>query len=348
MGKKDKIKNLSVEELAGILGGIGEPRFRAKQVTEWLYRKHAASFEEMSSLPKTARDRLAGRFAVDSLRPGGVLEAKDGARKYSFILDGGDRIESVLIPDGGRLTLCVSSQAGCELGCRYCLTGSRGFRRNLEPAEILDQIIAVRRSLGPDRKLSNLVFMGMGEPFRNFDNLVKALGVITSDAGMGINPRRITVSTVGIADHFAEFGRLGLAMLAVSLNATEDKTRERIMPVNRRYPIRKIIDECHRYPLGKRDRITFEYVLLRGINDTDADSARLAGLLAGIPCKINLIPFNVFPGAEYEAPDPETVERFRERLLRRGYDALVRRSRGAEISAACGSLGGEPVAETQT
>jgi 23S rRNA (adenine2503-C2)-methyltransferase len=348
MQTKSKIKNLSAAKLAEAIENLGEPKYRAKQIMEWLYAKNAASFDEMSALPKTFRERLAESFEVDSLKTSKVLTAKDGASKYAFVLRDGERIESVLIPDKDRLTLCVSSQAGCALGCRYCLTGAGGFIRNLEAAEILDQIIAVRRSLDPGRRLTNLVFMGMGEPFLNFDNLVRALKIITSPEGMGFSPHRITVSTSGITDKFDAFGRFRLGELAVSLNATEDKTRSAIMPINKKYPIRKIIDACRNYPGSKWERLTIEYVLIAGVNDSGADASRLAGLLAGIPCKINLIPFNEFRGSDFKTPAPEAVDRFREGLLHRGLDALVRRSRGAGISAACGSLGGKNVAKKRT
>jgi len=343
MKAKEKIKDLSYEELAARVEGMEEPRFRARQVAEWLYRKNAASFDAMTNLPKALREQLAKKFAVDSVRLAEEQKSADGARKFSFALGDGERIESVLIPAEDRLTLCVSSQAGCKLGCRFCLTGRGGFSRNLTAGEIVDQILAVRRIIEPDSHLTNLVFMGMGEPFNNYGNFVKALETITTKDGMEFSPRRITVSTVGIVERMAEFGERGLANLAVSLNAADDRTRSLIMPVNRKYPMAKVLDACRKYPLRGRDKITFEYVMLAGINDGEENARRLSGLLKGIPCKINLIPFNEYPGAEFKSPGAETVEQFRKTVLRHGIDVFVRRSRGREISAACGGLGGRPV-----
>jgi 23S rRNA (adenine2503-C2)-methyltransferase len=342
MKTKEKIKNLSAAELLERVGELGEPRFRARQISEWLYQKNASSFEEMSNLSKTLRDKLDKKFDIDSVKLSKEEKSKDYTRKFVFELADGERIECVLIPFEDRLTLCVSSQAGCKLGCKFCLTGSGGFSRNLETGEIVDQIVAIRRMLAADQRLTNLVFMGMGEPFNNFDNLVKALETITSADGIGISPRRITVSTVGIVDKIKKFGEMDLANLAISLNAADEKTRTLIMPVSRKYPISKIIEACREYPLGTRDKITFEYVLLGGINDSEENAKKLSGLLHGIPCKINLIPFNEFPGAEFRSPGRETVEQFREIVLRQGIDVFVRRSRGQDISAACGRLGGRP------
>jgi 23S rRNA (adenine2503-C2)-methyltransferase len=341
MKMKEKIKNLSKTVLEERVLEMGEPRFRARQISEWLYQKNVSSFDEMSNLSKALRDKLDKKFILDTLSPAAEEKASDGTRKCAFDLSDGCRIESVLIPSEDRLTLCVSSQAGCKLKCKFCLTGQGGFMRNLEPGEILDQIIYVRKMLNPEQHITNLVFMGMGEPFNNYDNLVQALETITADKGLAISPRRITVSTVGIIEGMQRFGELDLGNLAISLNATDDKTRSLIMPVNRRYPIAKILAACNDYPLRARERITFEYVLLDGVNDSVENARKLAGLLKAIPCKINLIPFNEFPGAEFKKPGREAVERFRETVLKQGIDVFVRRSRGQEISAACGRLGGK-------
>ncbi|MFA6451333.1 MAG: 23S rRNA (adenine(2503)-C(2))-methyltransferase RlmN [bacterium] len=347
MKTKEQIKNLTLAALIERLGDLGEPRFRAKQIFEWIYQKNAASFDEMSNLSKTLRDKLDKQFSLNSVKLAAQEKAGDGTRKFVFELWDGERIECVMIPAEDRLTLCVSSQAGCKLGCKFCLTGSGGFSRNLEQGEIVDQVIMARRLAGEDQRLTNLVFMGMGEPFNNYENLVKALETITSEGGLGISPRRITVSTVGIVERIVEFGELDLANLAISLNAVDEKTRTLIMPVNRRYPMAKVIAACREYPLRARDRITFEYVLLAGVNDSEENARKLSGLLKGIPCKINLIPFNEFPGSEFKSPGAATVERFRETVLKHGIDVFVRRSRGQEISAACGRLGGRPVDKRQ-
>jgi 23S rRNA (adenine2503-C2)-methyltransferase len=246
-----------------------------------------------------------------------------------------------LIPDEDRQTLCISSQVGCQQACRFCLTGSGGFERNLESYEISDQVAAVQRILKEEgtRGITNIVLMGMGEPLANFDEVVKALTVITSEHGLGFSPRRVTVSTDGLVPEIGKLGKSGVKVnLAVSLNATTDEVRDRIMPVNRRYPIKELMAACKRFPLEPRRRITFEYVMLKGVNDSVEDARRLATLLRGIKCKVNLIPFNPFPGSEFKRPDDKTVRRFQKILHDHKYTAPVRESRGRDISAACGQL----------
>jgi 23S rRNA (adenine2503-C2)-methyltransferase len=341
MENKESIKNLTPEALREAVKTCGESAFRAKQIERWLWRGLAGSFDEMTDLSKSLREKLAQNYKVDALSLDGDIKSADGTRKFIFGLDDGGKIESALIPADELLTLCVSSQCGCALACGFCLTGRRGLTRNLTPGEILDQIILTRRALGPDTALTNIVMMGMGEPLMNFDSVSQALKTITGEAGMGMSYRRITVSTSGIIRKMGDFGRLGLARLAVSLNSPDNEIRSQIMPVNKKNPLPELMAACRRYPLRPRERITFEYVMLDGVNDAESDARALAALVADIPCKINLIPFNEFPGAKYRTPPVDRVERFRRALLKSNIDTLVRQSRGADISAACGCLGGE-------
>jgi 23S rRNA (adenine2503-C2)-methyltransferase len=347
------IKKLTIEELSRELSGMGMKSYRAAQIHEWLYRNFASSFEEMTNIAKTDRALLAERFFIPGLRLVKQEASNDGTKKFLFQLEDGHTVETVLIPDEDRKTLCISSQVGCAQACRFCLTGSRGFQRNLEAFEIADQVLAVEKMLTeetsagaagdnrgePFRHISNIVLMGMGEPLANFENVVQALRIITGEKGLGFSPRRVTLSTDGLAPEIERLGRTGINVnLAVSLNATTDEIRDRIMPVNKRYPIRELLDACRRYPLDERRRITFEYVLLGGINDSDEDARRLAKLLRGIRSKVNLIPFNPFPGSEFKRPLDQTVRRFQKILLDHHYTAPVRESRGRDISAACGQL----------
>ncbi len=339
--------------------------YRAGQVFEWIFRLGAGSFEEMTNISKAERVLLADLFSLSALSLLRTERSTDGTRKFLFGLQDGHTVESVLIPDEGRNTLCISSQVGCAQACRFCLTGSGGFQRNLESFEIADQVVEVEKLLeqeakaalplaassvtaaaqagektsGRIRQITNIVLMGMGEPLANFDNVVGALRIITADRGLGFSPRRVTVSTDGLAPEIERLGRSGLRVnLAVSLNASTDEIRSRIMPVNRRYPLADLLAACRRFPLEPRRRITFEYVLLKGVNDSPADAERVARLLRGIRCKINLIPFNPFPGSEFNRPDGLQVRKFQQVLLDHHYTAPVRESRGRDISAACGQL----------
>ncbi len=349
---RQNIKTLIPDKLEEQIVGMGLKKYRAKQVFEWIYGHHAASFDDMTNISKTERVLLAERFYISHLRALKTECSVDGSRKFLFELEDKHTIESVLIPDEDRSTLCISSQVGCAQACRFCLTGSGGFRRNLEAFEIADQVLAVEKILAAEpaaadkgsscerfRHITNIVLMGMGEPLANFDNVLNALIIITADKGPGFSPRRVTLSTDGLVPEIEKLGRSGMKVnLAVSLNATTDEVRDRIMPVNRRYPIKELLAACRRFPLDDRRRITFEYVMLRDVNDSEADALRLAKLLRGIRCKVNLIPFNPFPGSEFKRPDDVAVQRFKKILADHHYTALVRESRGRDISAACGQL----------
>jgi 23S rRNA (adenine2503-C2)-methyltransferase len=339
--QKINIKSIGRDELQADLIDRGLKKFRAGQILTWIYTYYARSFEEMTNIPKMERTLLSSVFFIPTPNIVGTETSKDGTRKFLFALEDGHTIESVLIPDEDRQTLCISSQAGCQQACRFCLTGSKGFTRNLKAYEIVDQVLEISHILHREKKrrITNIVLMGMGEPLANFDEVLKALQVIASDKGLGFATRRVTVSTSGLVPEIDRLGRSGVKVnLAISLNATTDEVRDRIMPVNRRYPLKELLAACRRYPLEPRRRITFEYVLLQGVNDTVEDAQRLARLLRGIKCKVNLIPFNPFPGSVFNRPDDATVLRFQKILLDRHYITPVRESRGRDISAACGQL----------
>jgi 23S rRNA (adenine2503-C2)-methyltransferase len=349
-GELKNIKSYPLTELQEELVALGMKKYRAGQIFEWIYRNHAAGFEVMTNIARAERELLARHFRIAALRLLKTEQSVDGTRKFLFGLDDGHTIESVLIPDEDRNTLCISSQVGCAQACRFCLTGSGGFQRNLEAFEVADQVLAVEALLSSEapggrregtetKRITNIVLMGMGEPLANLDNVISALGVITHEKGLAFSPRRVTVSTDGLVPGIERLGKAGVKVnLAVSLNATTDEVRDRIMPVNRRFPIKELLAACRHFPLEPRRRITFEYVLLRDVNDSREDALRLARLLKGIRSKVNLIPFNPFPGSEFKRPDDATVRGFQRILLEHHYTAPVRESRGRDISAACGQL----------
>jgi 23S rRNA (adenine2503-C2)-methyltransferase len=297
-----------------------------------------ASFAAMSDVPQLLREQLADDFHLPALTPAVVACASDGTRKLLFLLDERAAIESVIIPDPPRLTLCISSQAGCGMGCTFCATARLGLRRNLTATEIVGQVLAAQAQLRAGERISNVVFMGMGEPLANYDSVVQAIEILTADWGVGLSARRITVSTVGLVPAMRRLVHDTGVNLAVSLSATTDGQRERLMPVNRRYPLAALMAVCRSLPIPQRRRITFEYVMLAGVNDAVEDATRLAGLLRGIRSKVNVIPFNAFPGAGFACPPEAAVRSFQERLLAAGVHATIRQSRGREIQAACGQL----------
>ncbi len=293
----------------------------------------------MTNLKKDLRQRLAAAFNIGRLKRRARETAADGTRKYLFELVDGECIESVLIPERDHFTLCLSTQVGCAQGCRFCLTASGGLGRNLTQGEILAQVRDIRRDLDQPGHLTNIVFMGMGEPLANYRNLIDAIGLLQDNkVGFGFSKRKITVSTAGLVPRLADLGRDTDVGLAVSLNATDNETRSRLMPINRRYPLEDLLAACRRYPLAPQRRITFEYILLAGINDSPADASRLAALLRPIRAKVNLIPFNEHSGSEFRCPDEDTILTFQKILVDRRYTAIIRRSKGRDISAACGQL----------
>lgn len=334
------IKSLNREELQNLVREFGKEDYRVRQIIHWVYDHQVDSFHEMTNLPKALRGLLEKTVRLELLNLTKTATSSDGSRKFLFTLEDGESIESVLIPDKKRLTLCVSTQAGCAFGCRFCLTGCHSFSRNLTSGEILGQILTVQRTLDTGR-LTNIVLMGMGEPLANFENTFKAIEIMGYDDGLRFSRRRITLSTVGLVPGIDRLGILpSRCRLAVSLNASDNETRDFLMPVNRRYPLEELLAACRRFPLAPRDRITFEYVLIKGINDADKDALRLPKILHGIPAKINLIPYNESPLLPFRRPDEERVLAFQETLLRKNLTVIVRRSRGTDISAACGQLHG--------
>ena len=338
---------LRAEEMAALVRGLGWPRYRATQVLRWLYQHRAIEVESMTDLSKAERARLAEMAIVRSLSPASVHASRDGTEKFIFALADGAEIESVLIPDSDRLTLCVSSQVGCTLDCGFCLTGRMGLIRNLKPHEIVGQVLAVQRHLPAGQTLSNVVFMGMGEPLANLDAVEEAIRRLTNRTwGIGFSPRRITLSTAGLIRRFERVAQMGVN-LAVSLNATTEEQRTRLMPlVNRAYPLKHLMDTCRAFPLKPRQRLTFEYVLLHGENDADHDALRLVKLVRGIRCKVNLIPFNEFPGSPFQRPSDDAVRTFQAHLLRHRLDVYVRKSKGRDILGACGQLGTLPASDS--
>jgi 23S rRNA (adenine2503-C2)-methyltransferase len=336
MNPKINLKALSKEKIFLFIEKISLPRYRAEQLLNWMYKKHASEIDAITEFSKDLRSHLNGIAFIGNLGLVERLQSSDGTEKFLFSLEDGNAIESVLIPDEDRFTLCISSQAGCAIGCQFCLTGKSGLARSLKSYEIVDQIIAVNRIISPE-KVTNIVFMGMGEPLMNFDNVVEALWRIIQF--IGISKRKITVSTAGIV---AKMLLLPLKApdinLAVSLNAADNETRNRLMPINKKYPIESLISACKKYPLQSGRRITFEYVMIDGINDSPDDAHRLTKLLKGVHCKINLITINPHSESEFKRPPKKRVLEFQEILLNKKIRALIRESRGQDILAACGQL----------
>ena len=327
------------EEVEALMGELGERPYRGRQLFQWVQARRALDTEAMTSLPRALRGLLASRVRI--ARPEVVHSQRslDGTRKYLFRLTDGEEIESVLIPDDGRLTACISTQAGCPLACRFCLTGLMGLRRNLAAGEIVGQILALQGGLEQGERISNVVLMGMGEPLLNFPQVERALRILSDKCGANFSPRRITLSTVGHVPGIQKLAASDLGVnLAVSLSATTDEVRDQIMPINRRWAIVELLKACRAYPLPNRRRLTFEYVMLESVNDSRNDAKRLVGLLRGIRCKINLIPFNTAPDLPDRASPPERVEAFQRILHNAGLTATIRESRGLDISAACGML----------
>jgi 23S rRNA (adenine2503-C2)-methyltransferase len=335
---------MSRPELEEFVRSLGERRYRAEQLFCGLHRQGVASIEDVSTLPKAFKKQLAASAVVGGLRLKSRLDsAEDGSIKLVLETATGLLTETVIIPaDDGRVTQCVSSQVGCKIGCTFCMTATMPLRRNLTAAEIVDQHYHALRVLEPlGQSVTNLVFMGMGEPLDNLESVARACELLMDEKGQGFGQRRITVSTSGIVPKIAEFGDLLPVNLAVSLNATTDEVRDRIMPINRRWPIAALLDGLRAYPLAKRRRITIEYVLLRDVNDSLEDASRLVELLRGLAVKVNLIPFNPWPGAPFERPREEAVDGFCRLLSNADMSVTVRRSRGRDIGAACGMLDGQ-------
>ena len=339
------IRDLTREQLITWLKDKNIAPYRSDQILKWINIRQSDDFDSMTDLGKNLRAALSASFTIGRLRILKIGISKDGSKKFLFRLKDGNKIESVLIPEKDHYTLCISSQAGCAQGCRFCLTSKGGFKRNLSLGEITAQVRDISNHLGPDnpKRLKNIVFMGMGEPLANYNNVVNALKIITDgNTGLKFSPRRVTISTSGLVPALKLLGRdMPDVNLAISLNATDNKTRDMIMPINKRYPIEALIEACKNYPLKPRQRITFEYVLLKRINDSTYHAKTLAGLLRPVKSKINLIPFNEYEGSEFRRPDRADTEKFLKILLDHNYTAIIRHSKGRDISAACGQLSGQ-------
>lgn len=329
---------MELTELEAWVRECGEPRFRAEQVFRWIHQKGVLQAPDMANLPKRLRERLAAELEPFPARIEETMTSRDGTRKYLLRLRDGLTIETVLIPDKGRLTLCLSTQVGCAMGCAFCRTGRMGLKRNLEASEILGQYYAVRSLDECGRGVTNFVFMGMGEPLENLEGLLPALKILTHPLGCGVSPRRITVSTVGIPEGLKRLLETVPVSVTLSLNAPDDEIRSRLMPVNRRYPLPLVLETLKRLPLEPRRRYTVAYVLIRGLNDSPVHARKLVRILHGIRCKVNLISFNPFPGCGLEGPDEDRVLAFQAQLRFRGISAHIRHSRGADILGACGQL----------
>ncbi|SEG86587.1 23S rRNA (adenine(2503)-C(2))-methyltransferase RlmN [Marinobacterium lutimaris] len=351
---KVNLLGLSPSQLEQFFDEMGEKRFRATQVLKWMHQYGASSFDEMTNISKALRAKLAEM--ADIREPEIVLEkfSKDGTRKWVIRMDGGSAIEMVLIPEGDRATLCVSSQVGCSLDCSFCSTGKQGFNRDLSTAEIIGQLRVAIRSFGPfdpngDRRVTNVVFMGMGEPLLNFDNVVAATQLMMDDNAYGLSKRRVTVSTSGVVPALDKLCNVSDVSLAVSLHAPNDALRDQLVPINRRYPIAELLAACNRYLASLNDKrsITVEYTLIAGVNDQPEHARELIKVLRKVPCKLNLIPFNPFPNSGYERPSEKAIAAFKQIMLTSNIITTVRRTRGDDVDAACGQLVGQVADRTR-
>lgn len=338
--------DLDRRDLEGFFASLGEKPFRAVQLMKWIYHEGITDFAAMSNLSKVLRERLA---AIAEIRPPEVVldqASQDGSHKWLIRLDSGNCIETVFIPETDRGTLCVSSQIGCPLDCSFCATAQQGFNRNLSVAEIIGQVWQASRLLGDrrngDRRITNIVLMGMGEPLLNFANVVKATDLMQDDLGFGISKRRVTLSTAGVVPALYRLREVSEVSLAVSLHAPNDELRNELVPINRKYPIAELLAACRHYIADKpHRRITWEYVLIDGVNDSEQHARALAALIRDIPSKVNLIPFNPFPGTRYRRSPAETIARFQAVLMAHDLTTVTRKTRGDDIAAACGQLAGQ-------
>ncbi|MBT8081679.1 MAG: 23S rRNA (adenine(2503)-C(2))-methyltransferase RlmN [Gammaproteobacteria bacterium] len=343
---KTNLLGMSQDMLERYFAERDEKPFRARQLMQWVYQRGIVDFDDMTDLSKKLRDRLKADAAFELPQVQSRHDSVDGTVKWLFATDCGQAIETVFIPEPGRGTLCISSQVGCALDCAFCATGAQGFNRNLTSAEIIGQVLVANSELprrdNGEPAVTNVVFMGMGEPLANYRNVIPVLRLLVSDRAYGLSWRRVTVSTSGIVPHIDKLGEDCNVALAVSLHATNDALRDRLVPINRLHPIDELLEACWRYAAGQANRfITFEYVMLRGVNDSFAHADELCELLANRPAKVNLIPFNPFTGTEFRRSAADTIRHFQERLRQRGLVATIRRTRGDDIDAACGQLAGE-------
>ncbi len=332
--------DFTLEEMQEFISSLGKEKFRAPQIMKWLHQSGSVSFNEMTTLSREFRSKLSRISRISRPKIVKVQESKDGTKKALLSLEDGLLIESVLIPGKNNWTICISTQAGCAMNCKFCLTARQGFKRNLNPSEIVGQLVTLRHDLPGDPDIKNIVMMGMGEPLANYDNVLKAIKNLTCDFGMGFSNRKITVSTCGLAPQIIRLGRDICINLAVSLNAHDNETRNKLMPVNKKYPLEVLLDACGQYPMPGRRLLTFEYILINGVNSSVQDAKKLAVLLKGQRCKLNLIILNEYPGSPFKSPSKQTVEAFQSTLIDNHYTTMLRKSKGSDILAACGQLSG--------
>ena len=340
---RPNLLDLTVEEIGDLCVSLGEKPYRARQLAAWIFRRGAADFELMTDIAKATRQKLEAAACLQPLKILEVAEDEE-ARKILWELEDGHTVESVLISERDHYTLCVSSQVGCALGCRFCRTGTMGFIRNLSQGEIVGQVLGARRLAGPDRQITNLVFMGMGEPLLNRENVMKSLRIITDPDLLAMAQKRVSLSTVGVVPELPLLAQGPDIGLTISLSAPDDELRDQIMPVNKKYPLARLKEALAAWPLNHGRRITIAYVLLKGVNDRPEQALALSRFLTGLKVKINLIPFNPWPGAPFQAPTAAAVEAFKDILAKKRYTVIVRWSKGRKVSAACGQLSGERMA----
>jgi 23S rRNA (adenine2503-C2)-methyltransferase len=339
MAKRD-IKDFTLDSLNRRMLELDEPRYRARQIFEWIYKKGVMNFAFMTNISKASRQKLKDNFMNRSFEAE-EFKSEDGTLKLRFPLDKESGIESVLIPMNGKWTLCISSQVGWALNCRFCFTGKMGFKRNLETWEIVEQVGFVNRKYGKDKKISNIVLMGMGEPLLNYKNVIEAIGILKEEEGLRFAGRKITVSTAGITSAISKLGQDEDVKLAVSLNASNDKVRDFLMPINKKFPMKGLLKKVRNYPIKRKTRVTFEYVMIKGVNDHPDHAKELSHELRKIPSKVNLIPFNSFPKSKFKAPDIKSIEKFRAILEKQSILSTIRKSKGSDICGACGQLIGK-------
>ena len=347
--------NLLDKDLQGMeawFDEIGEKPFRARQVVKWIYHHGITDFDAMTNLSKSLREKLVTLACIDLPEIVTEQQSNDGTRKWVLRIDEKNSVETVFIPETDRGTLCISSQVGCPLDCKFCSTAQQGFNRNLKTSEIIGQVLLANISLGSydegkQRKISNIVFMGMGEPLLNYDNVLRSINLLTNDLGFGLARRKVTVSTSGIVPEIDRLKQDTNVSLAISLHASNNALRDHIVPINRSYPLNELLSACKRFTESRDDEpITIEYVMLRGVNDSQEDARKLVKCLKGLPAKVNLIPFNSFPNTAYECSDIETINHFRDILIQANIFTITRKTRGDDIDAACGQLVGKVMAKS--
>lgn len=338
---KVDLKSLTTPEAEIWAREMGMEPYRGRQIRHWLFKNLTLSFDDMTNLSRSLRETLKKKARITHLEKVRTQTSKDTTTKFLFRLADGLFIESVLIPERDHFTICISSQAGCAMGCRFCHTAKQGLKRNLSAAEIIDQVIHVKCFMKEPEQMTNIVLMGMGEPLANYDNVIRAIHNIVDNNGMNFSHRKVTLSTCGLVPQIRALGGDTPINLAVSLNAASDETRDYLMPINRKYPLHDLLSACKDFPLPHRKMVTFEYILIKDINDHDKDALLLTKLLAGIHAKINLIPLNQGTGIDFSTPSMDRILQFQEILLKKNYTAIIRKSKGQDIKAACGQLSGQ-------